>query len=178
MMIKKHFNDGIFKVQQVFNSEYSKPMMDAIFFIVQKWRESTWSLAVNFIIGSFKPGYNYQLPVPADWKKAYTSIPIEDDYVPIKRQDNGVYATPEEIAAIFKPVLKKLCHGKTFRLKTSHVEGRFACEVCHRAGCEGASISRMKNGCGAFLSEEAAGEIAEKFKIEREEMKAKTGCAI
>ena len=171
-MFKQQFNDGLLKIQETFFSSnggarYDKNLSDAIYSLVQKWRESTWKKAIEFMTYSFKPGYNCPLPVPADFKKVYGEIPLDEEYIPIARQDNGEYATPEEIAAIFEPLMKKIAGGKAFRLRTSHINGRFACEICFREGCSGASLERMKNGCGAYLSKEAAEEKAEIYKEER-----------
>ena len=78
-MFKQQFNDGLLKIQETFFSSnggarYDKNLSDAIYSLVQKWRESTWKKAIEFMTYSFKPGYNCPLPVPADFKKVYGEI--------------------------------------------------------------------------------------------------------
>ena len=174
-MIKIEFEKGLFKIQEVFGAQYSKPMSEAIYSLTMKWRESTWNKVIEFLTYSFKPGFNLPLPVPSDYKKTYGEIPLDDEYIPISRQNNGEYATSAEISSIFEPLIKKMSGGKAFRLKTSHISGRFACEICYRSGCKGAAIARMKSGCAAYLSEDQATEKAEIYKAEREYIKEKTG---
>jgi hypothetical protein len=171
-MNKVIFAEGLSKIENTFSSvngeaRYDKNMKTAIFNATQKWRNSTWEKVIEFLIYSFKPEYGIKLPVPADFRKTYGDIPVDSDYVPIKEQYNGEYATPEEIAAIFRPIMKKLTGGKDFRLRSSHIDGKFACEVCFREGCDGTTIERMRTGCAGYLSEEMAKVKAEMYREDR-----------
>lgn len=165
-MVKQIFIDGLNSLEKTFFSvnggaKYDKNMVEAIYNCCQKWRDSTWKKAIEFLSYTFKPGYGIALPVPADFKKTYSEIPLDEEYIPISKQNNGEYASSEEIAAIFDPLVKKISGGKQFRLRTSHIMGKFACEICFSNGCNGGTIESMKNGCGAYLSEDQAKEKAE-----------------
>lgn len=177
-MREQIFRSGLLKVQDNFNVSYPKALEDSIWRLCMKWRESTWEKVLEFVIFTFKPGFNCPLPVPADFKKAQMDVPVDSDYVPVKRDINEEYCTPEEIEALFRPIVEKLCAKTNFRLRTSHINGVFACEQCHRAGCNGTTVEKMRDGCAGYLSEEAAAEIAERFKIEREEIQKKTGIVL
>lgn len=164
------FNRGLIKIQSVFASEYSDAMRAAISEHCLRWRATSWGKVIEIIISTFKPCQACLLPVISDYRTAYSQMPIESEYVPAPKLSKEDYCSPEEIRAIFKPLLDKLCSKSAFRLRDSHINGVFACEICHRNGCNGGTVEKMKNGCGAYLSKERAEEIEIEKKLRSENL--------
>lgn len=172
-MNRKVFDDGLTLIESTFfgvngGARYDKALSTAIYNAIQKWRETTWNKVIEFLTYSFKPGYGISLPVPADFKKTYLEIPVDENYIPISKQNNGEYATAKDIENIMRPLMQKLQGGKDFRPRSPYIDGKFICEICFRAGCDGASEERLRNGCFGYLTETRAQEIEEMKKIEHE----------
>jgi hypothetical protein len=167
-MNKQIFLNGLSEIQAVFNSEYNDAMKSVIWKICSKWRENTFNLVITNFKETFKPSYNYHLPFPADFKSSLSEIHVEEEktWKHEKRPDN---AADLEGWLVYKKtvsdLVKKISGSDKFRLRTSHIDGVFACEICFREGCPGKEIADLREGCAGFLSEERANEIKKNAEI-------------
>ena len=157
------FREGMKKIEGAFGHSYNIPATRVIWEVVSRWREETWKKAVNNLILTFVPTSSCNLPVPANFILSKNEVTVVDEYIRPKVDENDLI-TSKEFREIMKPLYDawkiKDGNGK-YGVRNTHVDGVYVCDLCHRKGCEGRE-SLPKEGCKAFLSDEAAKEIKER----------------
>jgi hypothetical protein len=168
MISKEIIVCGLKSLETTFNGTYTAGMAETIISICSKWRESTFKSVVEYLKQEFKKSYGVELPYPKDFKDAIHHIHREEEKA-WKKEVEPESPIDAEGYLIYKKtiseLLKKLGGSDRFRLRSSHIDGVFACEVCFRTGCNGGTQISMRNGCAGFISEEKEKEL----KLIREE---------
>lgn len=168
------FLNKIGEIENVFNMKYTDGQISFIWNMVQKWREPTFLKTILNLQENFKPSFNVPLPLPAHFNEIRAQLNIQEEQewkknIPAHEpvDDAGYIEYQRQVAKL----MKALTGREDFKLSTSHVDGKFCCEVCFREGCNGKSEAEMRNGCHGFVSEAMNEKIIKKYGATVEERK-------
>jgi hypothetical protein len=164
-MNRNIFENKIEEIEKVFNAKYADGQTSFLWKMIYKWRESTFLMVISSLCENFKPSYGVPLPLPAHFNEIRTQLNIQEEQewkkqiIENESNDNPAYMEYKKQVSL---LLKKWTGNEEFKLTTSHIDGKFACEICQREGCNGRTEKQMRLGCTGFLSEEAFNKIKEK----------------
>ena len=151
------YREKIEELENLFNSKYTETQAIYLWNKIQRWREDTFLKVISVLCDSFKPAYGIPLPLPVHFNEIREGFAIQEEQEWKKRYaadtpaDNEAYAEYQRQVAV---LMKKWTGSEDFRPKSSRINGKFICEICHRDGCRGRNETVVRNGCAGFLSEE------------------------
>jgi hypothetical protein len=159
--MKMHeFMSGLKTLENMYEHSFNQSLVEILWKMSEKWRVETWNKIISRIIETFKPTAACKVPVPSDFISAKNDINSRIDYF---ERPKTIPETPEDIAGhneykkLIAELLTKWNNTKKKKgIGTSHFEGIYICEACHRKGCGG---SEGLEKCYGFLSEKDALEI-------------------
>jgi hypothetical protein len=159
------FKNKIEEIERVFNSKYAEGQTAFIWNMIYKWRESTFLMVINSLCENFKPAYGVPLPLPVHFNEKKTELNIQEEQEWKKQIKEGesnndpAYLEYKRQIALW---LKKMTGNDEFKLKTSHIDGKFCCDICFREGCNGRAEKYLKEVCLGFICEDSLKKIQDK----------------